>query len=121
MSTISTTETVRSADWASEWFNSKLKSHPTKGQAGYAPIPKEFVVQAGILDIVGTPDADSKIQIVSSVRGQSETVYYEQAITADNMSDSWTFSSIKGNEFQVKLYLGAMTSCKLAADYNVIF
>ena len=118
---IETTATIQSADYASDWYNSSGKSNANMLLASNAPTPKEIIVQVGLLDIVGTPDASSKIQIYSTVQGQSATLEYEKPIIADNMTDSFLFDGIKANAIQVKIFKGAMTSFKTAIDYDTIF
>lgn len=114
------TDPTQTGDYTSKWWNSKFKFNETKGNAGYAPTPKGFNIQVALIDIVGSPDASSKIQIISSIRGQSETVYYEQAITAENLTDAFLFENVQGNEFEVKIFKGAMTSYTPVIDYDTV-
>lgn len=119
---ISTTETLHEADFESNWFGADgRQTDTTRIKASNSVTPKEIIVQVGLQDIVGTPDASSKIQILSTIQGQSETIEYEQAITADNIDNSWSFDGIKGNAVKVKAYIGGMTSFKLAVDYDAIY
>ena len=119
---ISTTETVHSADFVSNWYGADGRhTDTTKLQASNSVTPREIIVQVGLQDIVGSPDASSKIQIFSTVQGQAETLEYEQAITADNMNDAFLFDGIKANAVQVKGLKGGMTSFKLAVDYDAIY
>ncbi|MFA7327134.1 MAG: hypothetical protein WC121_10750 [Candidatus Kapaibacterium sp.] len=118
---IKTTAEVITTDWESDWYNADSKSDSDKEVASNGTTPKEFIVQAGLLDVTGTPDANSKIQILSTIQGQSETIEYEQAITADNINDAWSFDGIKGNAIKVKAFIGGLDSFKLAVDYDAIY
>lgn len=119
---ISTTDTLRTADFESGWFGADGRhTDTTMLLASNSVTPREIIVQVGLQDITGSPDASSKIQVFSTVQGQAETLEYEQAITADNMTDAFLFDGIKANAVKVDVLKGGMTSFKLAVDYDAIY
>ena len=118
---ISTIDELQEADFESGWFGADGRhTDTTKLEASNSVTPREIIVQVGLQDIVDSPDASSKIQIFSTVQGQAETLEYEQAITADNMTDAFLFDGIKANAIKVNVLKGGMTSFKLAIDYDSI-
>ena len=119
---ISTAVAVNTVDFTSGWYGADGRNTDVAMLlASNSTTPREIIVQVGLLDIVGVPDAASKIQIYSTVQGQASTLEYEQAITADNMDDAFLFTGIKANAVQVKAFPGGLDSFKLAADYDAIY
>lgn len=118
---ISTIDTLRTADFESNWYGADGRhTDTTKLQSSNSVTPLEIIVQVGLQEITGSPNASSKIQIFSTVQGQAETLEYEQAITADNMSDAFLFDGIKANAIKVVIAKGGITNYKLAIDYDSI-
>lgn len=113
-------DAISDAVWESEWYNANFKSNADKEIAANAPTPKGFIVQVAFDSITGSPGGSSKVQILSTIRGQSETVYFEQAITANNLSDSFLFENVVGNAFKVRIPKGGITDYKAIIDYDVI-
>jgi hypothetical protein len=111
---------ISDAVWESDWYNADFESNSDKSIASNGTTPKNFLVQCGFDSIVGSPDGSSKIEIITTVRGQTETVYQSEAITADNLTDSFQFYDVTGNAFKIRITKGGITSYKLVADYDVV-